>query len=347
MRLIHIVSFCLLFIQNVYANPAPLDTDLSTLAAKEGWTFKFNPNPPNYPTGLTNYSTGLLKRGLRATLDWDNLSKLHAVNPRKLDWREKGIGPIRNQGNCGSCWSFSLVAALRDALILFGKDPGPLSEQMMVDCAVGMYGCNGGLPEAAREAVSPKGVPLLSDYPYIGRNGKCYRDTVKIAASAESWHFVGSSNRSPTVEEIKTALNTYGPLSTTVAADRRFMAYQSGIYNGCTNSQINHMTDIVGYDDDGQYWIMRNSWGTSWGEQGYMRIRYTDSSNRLCNNLGDETVYFKVDAGPIPPPTPREVVITGQKIKIRIQLPATSKTALEEAKRVGQYYVDAYDRKAP
>lgn len=213
--------------------------------------------------------------------------------PASFDWRDKvegGLQPIKNQGNCGSCWSFSIIATVESLLkIKDAKSTPNLSDQTMVDCS--RYDCNGGYFDAF-DYMRDKGVPSNADYPYRANNGRCKSMTGMAMQKIKSWSYVGSANKSPTTDQIKTAIMEHGPVSVDVAADSAFMGYKSGIYNRCNRSQINHMTNIVGWNDaDGGYWIMRNSWGTKWGEDGYMRIKYTDSSGRKCNYIGDTTAF--------------------------------------------------------
>lgn len=314
------------------------EADLTLQAKQEKWSFKYEPNPKEYRTGLIKYPTGLKKNVLKS---YDNLLKADIPIPETYDLRDK-ISPIRDQGNCGSCWAFSLTATLRDAFMLFNNDPGALSEQYLVDCATDMYGCNGGLPDAAIWHVIPKGAPLLVDYPYTARNGKC--QSKNVAASSLEWHYIGSTTREPTTDEIQKAILEYGPVAITVGADRSFMAYRSGVYNACHNTQINHMTNIVGWNNKEQYWIMRNSWGTKWGEAGYMRIKFEDTRGNKCNNIANEAVYYKVDNKPVPP-TPKEFVMEGANLKLKVTIKADAKYKVEDAKKVIQPFIDNLDRR--
>jgi C1A family cysteine protease len=102
----------------------------------------------------------------------------------------------------------------------------------------------------------------------------------------KSWGYVsGSSSRSPTVDQIKAAIYQYGPVAVTVTANMAMQGYSGGIFNGCTSMGTNHMVVLVGWDDKTQSWILRNSWGADWGEDGYMRIRYN------CSRVGEEASY--------------------------------------------------------
>lgn len=277
------LALCILFVT------ITAQADLLPTAKKEGWTFHFvEKSKP--------YSTGFVKRDMVETMPHVAFEEPTPI-PEAYDLRAK-VSPIENQGNCGSCWSFSLVATLRDALATTGRDPGRLSQQYLVDCDRRQYGCGGGYFNAADMLVAPKGSPDRALYPYTARNGRCKAS--KPIASIASWSYVGASGRAPNVEEIQRAVLKYGPVSVTVGADSRFMSYESGVYNACTNQSTNHMVNIVGWDNREQYWIMRNSWGVGWGEDGFMRIKFKGKSGRLCNRIGEQAVFVQVADAPAP-----------------------------------------------
>lgn len=210
--------------------------------------------------------------------------------PAAFDWRDQvagGLQPIKNQGSCGSCWAFSISAVVESLMKIKDATSTPaLSEQTLVDCSD--YDCNGGDFDAFNY-IQNSGLESRADYPYTARNGRCKVADAHAKQKVKSWAYVGSATTPPTTDQIKAAIMQYGPVAVDISASGGFMGYSSGIYNGCTQGQINHMTNIVGWNDDGQYWIMRNSWGADWGENGYMRIKYTDSRGNKCNRIGDTT----------------------------------------------------------
>lgn len=268
--------------------------DMTAVAKKEGWTFHFNTKAPKYSTGLLKKAPGEEFPHLEVELDRDT------PIPDEYDLRGK-ISQIENQGNCGSCWAFSLVASVRDALLLGQHDPGRISQQYLVDCDKRQAGCGGGYFDAADYLVEPKGAPLLSEYPYTAKNGRCKAS--KPAGSIVSWAYIGASGKVPSTEDVQRAILKYGPASVTVGADSRFMAYESGVYNACSSTSTNHMTNLVGWNNKEGYWIMRNSWGTSWGEDGFMRIKFRGKSGNLCNRIAEQAAFVVVkDPGPPPPP---------------------------------------------
>ncbi|TWW12785.1 peptidase S8 [Planctomyces bekefii] len=213
--------------------------------------------------------------------------------PEKFDWREEiegGTQPIRNQGNCGSCWAFSITAVVESLMKM--KDPSStpnLSEQTLVDCSD--YDCGGGYFDAF-DYVQTRGLTDRGAYPYRATNGRCRVTSEMSRQKVVSWNYIGNNGNSPTTEQIKTAILTYGPVSVDVAVAGNFSRYSSGVYNTCSPGMINHMVNIEGWNDaDGGYWIMRNSWGDDWGEGGYMRIRYTNSRGGKCSHIGDTAAF--------------------------------------------------------
>jgi C1A family cysteine protease len=190
--------------------------------------------------------------------------------PTSFDARKKGwIPAIRNQGQCGSCWAFSTVASISAAYAKKkGKTPPVLSEQQLVDCSKGDYGCNGGWPLTACE-YAKKGMMLNSAYPYKAKGGSCKYASSKVKTKVASAGYV-----TKTVAGMKAGIQKYGSLMVALNANK-IMSYKSGIVSGsgCSTS-INHAVNAIGWGKSGskEYWIVRNSWGTGWGEKGYFRI---------------------------------------------------------------------------
>lgn len=200
--------------------------------------------------------------------------------PESLDWREKGaVNGIKDQASCGSCWAFSAVGNLEGAYYVAHKVLPKLSEQQLVDCDHGCMvidnetscdsGCNGGLPIVAFQYVLKNGMMSSNDYGYTGVEGGC-----KYDASKAIYKFSEAVVVEDNEEAMVAALNEYGPLS--VGVDATFWSfYSSGIYDSlCSSTTLNHGVTLVGYGSQGgkNYWIIRNSWGGSWGESGYMKL---------------------------------------------------------------------------
>jgi hypothetical protein len=144
------------------------------------------------------------------------------------------------------------------------------------------------------------GAVLSAAYPYTGRDDQC-KQGLSYPYKLASWAYLpgGDDTTPPSIESIKSAIYNYGPISVGVAVDAPFQAYKRGVYmDSCNSKDLNHAVNLVGWNDDGQYWIMRNSWGESWGEGGYMRIRYN------CNAIGVAANYVQLTSNPTPPPPP-------------------------------------------
>jgi C1A family cysteine protease len=226
----------------------------------------------------------------------DLLPPMEAL-PAKFSWADK-LTPIRDQGSCGSCWAFSATATISDVLAIHGKGALDLSEQYMVSCDKESSGCGGGWFDSAFELVRMNGEVIESAFPYTASNQRCPASlphTYKIL----SWHSLSSGVAS--VNQIKNAIYTYGPISVAVAVAGKFQNYKSGIYNESASGSVNHAVNLVGWDDTTSppSWVMRNSWGPSWGEKGYMRIAYGS------RKIGYAASYVDF-AGPVPHvnPTP-------------------------------------------
>ena len=221
--------------------------------------------------------------------------------PAGLDWRNNGgnyVTPVRDQGACGSCWAFATTAALEASVLIANKTPNVelnLSEQVLLSCS-GAGNCEkGGSPSSASSFIRDTGLPLESCYPYTATNGSCTTACPNWKSSTygvQSWNYVATSL--PTVDAIKSALYTYGPLSTTMAVYTDFYYYRTGVYSYVSGTLAGyHAVLIVGYDDPGQYFIVKNSWGPGWGETGYFRIAYSQLTSKV--EFGDWTIAYSAD----------------------------------------------------
>jgi len=189
----------------------------------------------------------------------------------------KCVGPIRNQGQCGACWAFATVETFEDRLCVAGKST-PLvarSAQYLLDCAPNQSGCNGGYPSYAWQYLVSNGAPSESCYGYSALKKSC---PAKCANGAALNNVKASTVVTyKSVAAVKSDLQTYGPVSTWMAVYQDFYYYKSGVYQPTTNSFLGyHAVKVIGWGVDtyyGNYWIAQNSWGTSWGEKGYFRIK--------------------------------------------------------------------------
>lgn len=218
-----------------------------------------------------------------------------------FDWVAKGaVNPVKDQGQCGSCWSFSTVCNLEGTGFLSSNRLVSLSEQNIMDCDKTCYSCNGGLPSLALTWSSQNGgVASEALYPYKAHDESC-KNIGKLA------HNKGYIKISQDEDKIAQALVQYGPLSIAVDATP-FQTYHGGVMNNpsCSKTKIDHAVNIVGYGSTTiQYWKIRNSWSASWGEAGYIRVSRGDCTCALCTTVVTAT-GVTISASPSPtPPTP-------------------------------------------
>jgi C1A family cysteine protease len=199
--------------------------------------------------------------------------------PDSFDWREQNaISPVKNQGQCGSCWAFSTVETVESATYIKTKEMPILSPQQLVDCDDSDSGCNGGLPSRAFDFVQSNGLTTESQYPYEAEDGSCQ-------VNEGEYRIVSSGDCSNDEYQMQEAMQQYGPLSVCVDASD-WQDYSGGIFDGDCSNQIDHAVQAVGWgsDESGTYWIIRNSWGTSWGENGFIRIPFGQNACSIAND---------------------------------------------------------------
>jgi C1A family cysteine protease len=204
----------------------------------------------------------------------------------EIDWREKGaVTSVKDQGQCGSCWTFSATGAIEGAWAIAEQDLVDLSEQELVDCATGFkygsHGCNGGQMDGAFQFVMDNGQCSYNSYPYVSGDTKsgesCMKDCTSYAKISKCYD-VESNNQLA----LKHAVFMQ-PVSVAIEADTfSFQSYSSGVLDTpkC-GTKLDHGVLIVGYgEEDGKlYWLVKNSWGESWGDNGYIKIARSESEN--------------------------------------------------------------------
>jgi len=211
----------------------------------------------------------------------DDLSKAPAAG--MVDWRSKGaVTPIKNQGMCGSCWSFSATGNMEGQWFLSGNSLVGLSEEELVQCDHNdCFGCSGGWMDKAFDWVmTNNGIDSEADYAYTsggGDTGVCDNSKLGNVVAKVAGHQDLPSNEG----QMASWVAQNGPLSIALDA-MSWQSYSGGIMSNCVGSQLDHGVLIIGYDTtfSTPYWIVKNSWGTMWGENGYIRLAY--GSNQ-CN----------------------------------------------------------------
>ena len=208
-----------------------------------------------------------------------------ALVPSTFDWRNVSgnnfVTPVRDQGDCGSCWAFAVTAALESKTLITFNWPGTnqnLAEQIVLSCS-GAGSCNGGNPGSASNFLKTAGTNLENCYPYTAQNGNCssacqnwQNSTYKI----DNWSYA-SSGSPPAASVLKNAIYTNGPLVAVFDVYTDFFSYHSGIYSYVSGEyEGGHAILIVGWNDADSAFIVKNSWGTGWGESGYFRIAYSE-----------------------------------------------------------------------
>jgi cathepsin F len=203
--------------------------------------------------------------------------------------------PVKDQASCGSCWAFSATEQIETAYFLAGHPLPSLGPQQYVDCDTTDLGCNGGATQNAYNyVIRAGGQESAADYPYTAVGGTCKFSTSKVAARISAWNYAIARCTSNTCNSQNEAglwniIQTSGPMSICINASP-WQTYKSGIMtSGCANgyNNENHCAQLVGYGvSNGQkYWLVRNQWGTYWGESGYIRLAFGSNMCGLANEV--------------------------------------------------------------
>jgi len=293
-----VVCACLAAAAVTMPSPGQLsDEDIEALrerGQREGWSFTVSKNPATQRP--LHELCGVIEPP-----DWRRTGRFDLCAPRgplpdSFDWRDlDGCTPIKHQDGCGSCWAFAAVGSFECSILIKDKKTVDLSEQWLVSCT-SAGSCSGGWPGDASQYMTcggwtdpcgHSGAVYEADFPYEAWDMPCgcpYEHPYCL----ETWAFIGPEWGIPSIGSIKQAILDYGPVAVCVYVNDAFSAYDGGIFDDCQDKDINHAVCLVGWDDsqgtDG-VWILRNSWGTGWGEDGYMRIEYE------CSRVGYGGLY--------------------------------------------------------
>jgi Papain family cysteine protease/Cathepsin propeptide inhibitor domain (I29) len=282
-----------------YASPAEKSHRLAIFTKNLNDIMVHNAKGLSWTEGLNQFTdmsieefkakyTGL-KRKEAPVMEADAILNSDVPNPApsgSVDWIAQGaVTPIKNQGQCGSCWAFSTTGSL-EGLNWIHNQPANISsysEQQLVDCSwlYGNQGCNGGLMQDAFKYVIANGITTEADYPYVARDQTC---KTKVGV----FKITGFKNVPKRSSAGLAHANLAQPISVSIDAEN-IMKYQSGIYsNPACGESLDHGVLLVGYTP--QYWHVKNSWGTTWGEQGYIRFgtnAVPDAIGGICGILLD------------------------------------------------------------
>jgi C1A family cysteine protease len=274
----------------------------------------------------------------------EELSATSATLPSSYDLRRSGgVTTVKDQLGCGSCWAFATVGPLESQIRIRCGTNADISEQYLVSCNLEGYGCGGGWFahwyhfNRYGHSDTEAGAVREASFTYRGADAPCggpYTHPYKLS----DWNFIGTNSKyswtTPTIQQIKQAIYSYGAVGTTICVGSKFRGYTGGIFNvdeaSVCHGGINHAVVLVGWNDDEGtdkgYWILKNSWGSTWGERGYMNIRYGMSS------VGYGANYVELDTAscptaPAPDPT----------AAIKVRRPNGGKTYVAGAKQTIQW----------
>lgn len=242
---------------------------------------------------MTSDEFAMTRMGFRAPRKpWGGLSSMgkhvrrNLTLPDSVDWREQGaVTDVKNQGQCGSCWSFSTTGSLEGAWQIASGTLASLSEQQFVDCAAsfGNNGCHGGLMDNAFKYAEQTAICTEDSYPYQAAVGTCQESKCTEAISqgaVQGFKDVTADDEDALLDAV-----AQQPVSIAIEADKRaFQLYKSGVLSSDCGDSLDHGVLVVGYgEQDGQkYWIVKNSWGPSWGLDGYILLLRGQGGSGEC-----------------------------------------------------------------
>ena len=269
-----------------YINDAERSFRAKVFAYNMDWVNKINAEGHPYTVGatifadMTNQEFATSKMcGCMLKPTMTKVSKYINVRPfEEVDWREKGaVTPVKDQASCGSCWAFSATGSLEGGNFVANGKLISLSEQQLVDCDPKSNGCGGGLMTNAFEYVMKKGLCTEEDYPYHAKDEDCKDDKCTAAIHITGYEEVPAYDGAA----LKAAVSK-APVSVAVEADSAvFQMYTGGVVDSTAcGTSLNHGVLAVGYTDE--YWIVKNSWGPSWGDEGYIKIAYKATGAGIC-----------------------------------------------------------------
>lgn len=264
-------------------------------AKGKSWTLGITPFADWTAEEFSAYvkKSGTYKPKPESELNFADLSDVKVAS--SIDWRDRGaVTPVKNQGNCGSCWSFSTTGSLEGAYYNKHGTLLSFSEQQLVDCSSSNLGCNGGSMDLAFEYTQSHPLVTESEYPYVSGTtstaGTCKYPTGGEGQAVDHVDVMRESK-----DELKKALNI-GPVSVAIEADKSaFQLYNGGIIDDeyACGTQLDHGVLAVGYNvmNGEEYYIVKNSWGAGWGASGYVYIATQGSDGQGVCGIHDMASY--------------------------------------------------------
>ena len=245
-------------------------------------------NSNNYTLGINNftdlsrsefktiYLSGLVLNN-NTNFEYSYHNNTNGTLPSSIDWRAAGlVTNVKDQGQCGSCWAFSTTGTVEGQHAKVTNNLVSLSEQNLVDCSSSNYGCEGGWPSLAMKYIKKNGVDTESSYNYVGIDESCNYNVSDVGSYVNSTVLIPRN-----MSNLYHALGTVGPISIAIDAEDDFQFYKDGIYSStmCNNDfgSLNHAVLAVGYSsyNGTNFIIVKNSWGSSWGMDGYIYMATT------------------------------------------------------------------------
>ena len=250
------------------------------------WIEKTNAEGHSYTVGVTPFAdmTNTEFASMYASSSLLKPVMIKPANPvldiafETVDWREKGaVSPVKNPGPSAECWALSAMDAMESGNFIANGKMVLVSEQQLLDCVSHTSESRGGMVTSAFDYVKQKGICSSSDYPYSGKHETC-----KDSSCTPAFHITGYEKVTPDDGKALKAAVYKTPVVVHIdASSRIFQMYKSGVIDSpdC-GTQLNHAVVAVGYTDE--YWILKNSWGSMWGEKGYLRIAYSETGSGIC-----------------------------------------------------------------